>query len=208
LIILIIVYIWGNCLLVSLFIYNKVIIQIISPINNLQQALLSNSIKDNKIFEYEYDEFINDFFLTCKELLTKQIDKSSKEKVIDNLNHHLISKEKSKDSEENKYAKNLRLNNDILKNLMNQQKSLMDFSKYIETNENNYLENYLVKRLVLIILVIKIIILKLNLTILYKIKILLNLKRRKKKKKIENLLKNYFKYLNIFTIFWIIIKEI
>ena len=145
LIILIIVYIWGNCLLVSLFIYNKVIIQIISPINNLQQALLSNSIKDNKIFEYEYDEFINDFFLTCKELLTKQIDKSSKEKVIDNLNHHLISKEKSKDSEENKYAKNLRLNNDILKNLMNQQKSLMDFSKYIETNENNYLENYLVK---------------------------------------------------------------
>ena len=28
---------------------------------------------------------------------------------------------------------------------MNQQKSLMDFSKYIETNENNYLENYLVK---------------------------------------------------------------
>ena len=107
LIILIIVYIWGNCLLVSLFIYNKVIIQLVSPINNLQQALLSNSIKDNKIFEYEYDEFINDFFLTCKELLTKQIDKSSKEKVIDNLNHHLISKEKSKDSEENKYAKNL-----------------------------------------------------------------------------------------------------
>ena len=145
LIILIIVYIWGNCLLVSLFIYNKVIIQLVSPINNLQQALLSNSIKDNKIFEYEYDEFINDFFLTCKELLTKQIDKSSKEKVIDNLFHHLISKEKSKDSEENKYAKNLRLNNDILNNLMNQQKSLMDFSKYIETNENNYLENYLAK---------------------------------------------------------------
>ena len=145
LIILIIVYIWGICLLVSLFIFNKVIIQLVSPINNLQQVLLSNSIKDNKIFEYKYDDFINDLFLTCKELLTNQIDKSSKEKVIDNLNHHLISKEKSKDSEENKYAKNLRLNNDILKNLMNQQKSLMDFSKYIETNENNYLENYLVK---------------------------------------------------------------
>ena len=143
LIILIIVYIWAICLLISLFIYNKVIIQIISPINNLQQTLLSNSIKDKNIFEYEYDEFINDLFLTCKELLTKQID--SKEKVIDNLNHNLISKEKIKDSEESKYAKNLRINNDIMNKLMNRQKSLMDFSKYIETNENNYLENYLDK---------------------------------------------------------------
>ena len=120
--------------MISLFIYNKVIIQIISPINNLQQTLLSNSIKDKNIFEYEYDEFINDLFLTCKELLTKQID--SKEKVIDNLNHSLISKEKIKDSEESKYAKNLRINNDIMNKLMNRQKSLMDFSKYIETNEN------------------------------------------------------------------------
>ena len=100
LIILIIVYIWAICLLISLFIYNKVIIQIISPIHNLQQTLLSNSIKDKNIFEYEYDEFINDLFLTCKELLTKQID--SKEKVIDNLNQSLISKEKIKDSEESK----------------------------------------------------------------------------------------------------------
>ena len=131
--------------MVSLLIYNKVIIQLISPIKNLQQALLSNSIKDKNIFEYEYDEFINDLFLTCKELLTKQIDKISKEKIIDKLNHSLISKEKNKDSEENKYAKNLRINNDIMNKLIDQQKSLMDFSKYIETNENNYLENYLDK---------------------------------------------------------------
>ena len=145
LIILIIVYIWGICLLVSLIIYNKVIIQLISPIKNLQQALLSNSIKEKNIFGYEYDEFINDLFLTCKELLTRQIDKSSREKVIDNLKLDLIYKEKSKDTEENKYAKNLRINNDIMNKLINQQKSLMDFSKYIETNENNYLENYLDK---------------------------------------------------------------
>ena len=143
LIILIIVYIWAICLLISLFIYNKVIIQLISPIKNLQQILLSNSIKEKNTFEYEYDEFINDLFLTCKELLTKQIDKSSKEKVIDNMNHGLISKEKIKDSEENKYTKNLRINNDIMNKLIDQQKSLMDFSKYIEINENNYLDNYL-----------------------------------------------------------------
>jgi hypothetical protein len=126
-----------------LFIYNKVINQIIEPIYSLQSSLISNTIKDKNIFEYEYDEFINELFLTCKEYLTRQIDRSNKGKEMDNLNLHSISKEKIKDTEENKYTKNLRINNDILNNLINQQKSLMDFSKYIETNENNCLDNYL-----------------------------------------------------------------
>ena len=143
LIILLIVYIWFICLLVNLFIYNKVINQIIKPIYNLQSALISNTIKDKNIFEYEYDESINELFLTCKEYLTRQIDRSNKGKELDNLNLHSIYKEKIKDTEENKYTKNLRINNDILNNLINQQKSLMNFSKYIETNENNCLYNYL-----------------------------------------------------------------
>ena len=92
LIILIIVYIWAICLLVNLFIYNKIINQIIEPIYNLQNALISNTIKDKNIFEYEYDEFINELFLTCKEYLTKQIDRSNKVKEMDNLNHPSISK--------------------------------------------------------------------------------------------------------------------
>ena len=145
LIILIIVYIWAICLLVNLFIYNKIIKQLIEPIYNLQEALISNSIKDKNIFEYEYDEFINELFLTCKEYLTRQIDRSNKGKEIDNLNHSSISKEKSKDTEENKYIKNLRVNYDIMNNLINQQKNLMDFSKYIETNENDCVDDYLDK---------------------------------------------------------------
>ena len=145
LIILIIIYIWFICLLINLYIFEKVIKQIIIPIQNLLKAISSNSIKDKLIFEYEYDEFINDLFLTCKELLTRQVDKSYKEKRIENLEEQLISNEKNKDTEENKYAKNLRINNDIMNKLINQQKSLMDFSKYIETNENNSLENYLDK---------------------------------------------------------------
>jgi len=143
LIILIIVYIWAICLLVNLFIYNKIINQIIEPIYNLQNALISNTIKDKNIFEYEYDEFINELFLTCKEYLTRQIDRSNKVKEMDSLNHPSISKEKSKDLEENKYTKNLIINNDIMNNLINQQKSLMDYSKYIEINENNCLDNYI-----------------------------------------------------------------
>ena len=145
LIILIIVYIWAICLLVNLFIYNKIIKQLIEPIYNLQEALISNSIKDKNIFEYEYDEFINELFLTCKELLTRQIDRYNKGKEIDNLNHPSITKEKSKDTEENKYTKNLRVNSDIMNNLINQQKGLMDFSKYIETNENDCVDDCLDK---------------------------------------------------------------
>jgi len=146
LIILIIIYIWSICLIINLLISIKVIKQLIVPIKNLQETLLSNSIKDKKIFEYEYDEFINDLFLTCKELLTRQIDKSSKGKGIENFIHSsIISKEKIKDIEENKYSKNLKINNDIMNKLLKEQKSLMDFSKYIETNENDNLENDLDK---------------------------------------------------------------
>ena len=138
--ILIIFYIWFFCLLTNIIIFNKVNKQIIEPIKKLQKALLSNLIKDAKIFEYEYDEIINELFLTCKKILSRKIDKGNKEKELDNLSNLSISKEKS-DSEENKYTKNLRINNYLMNKLINEQKNLMDFSKYIETNENNILEN-------------------------------------------------------------------
>ena len=124
----------------NIIIFNKVNKQIIEPIKKLQKALLSNLIKDAKIFEYEYDEIINEFFLTCKKILSRKIDKGNKEKELDNLSNLSISKEKS-DSEENKYTKNLRINNYLMNKLINEKKNLMDFSKYIVTNENNILEN-------------------------------------------------------------------
>ena len=135
---LLILYIWLFCLLINIFIFNKVIKQIIEPIENLQEALISNSIKNPKIFEYEYDDIINELFLTSKEYLSGQIDKNSKEKGLDILNS--ISKEKS-DTEENKFINNLRINNYIMNKLINEQEILMDFSKYIEINENNNLQN-------------------------------------------------------------------
>ena len=106
----------------------------------MQEALISNSIKDMKIFEYEYDDIINELFLTCKEFLSGLIDKDNKEKGLD-LSYKLsLSKEKSK-IEENKYTKNLKINNYIMNKLINEQKILMDFSKFIEINENNILQN-------------------------------------------------------------------
>ena len=140
--ILIIVYIWSFCLIINIIIFNKVIRQLIEPIKKLQEALISNSIKDVKIFEYEYDDIINDLFLTCKQFLIGQIDKENKENGLDHLNSLSISKDKYVGSEENKYEKNLRINNYIMNKLINQQKILMDFSKYIEINENNILQDY------------------------------------------------------------------
>jgi len=138
--ILIIVYIWLFCFLVNIIIFNKVNKQLLEPIKKLQETLLSDSIKDAKLFEYEYDEIINELFLTCKEFLSGKIDKANKEKELDNLNNLSISKEKS-NKEENKYNKNLKINNYLMNKLIKEQNFLMDFSKYIETNENNILEN-------------------------------------------------------------------
>ena len=102
--------------------------------------LLSDSIKKIEIFEYEYDEIINELFLTCKQILSRKIDKGNKEKGLDNLSNLSISKEKP-DSEDYKYAKNLKIDNYLMNKLINEQKNLMDFSRYIEINENNILEN-------------------------------------------------------------------
>jgi hypothetical protein len=126
--------------LTNIFIFIKVNKQLIEPIKKLEETLLSDSIKDAKIFEYEYDDIINELFLTCKEFLCGKIDKGNKEKVLDILSNLSISKEKS-DTEENKYTKNLRINNYLMNKLINEQQILMDFSKYIEINENNILEN-------------------------------------------------------------------
>ena len=136
--ILIIVYIWCFCLLINISIFKKVIKQLIEPFKNLEEALVSNSIKQEKIFEYKYDDIINELFLTCKEFLNGQIDKNNSEKGLDIINS--ISKEKSV-TKENKIAKNLRINNYIMNKLINDQEILMDFSKYIEINENNTLQN-------------------------------------------------------------------
>jgi len=140
--ILIIVYIWSFCLLINIFIFNKVINQLIEPIKNLQETLASNSIRDVNIFEYEYDDIINELFLSCKQFLIGEINKGNKEKGLDFFNSISITEDKNNDVEENKYEKNLRINNYMMNKLMNQQKILMDFSKYIETNENNILQNY------------------------------------------------------------------
>ena len=138
--ILIIVYIWFFCLFTNIIIFNKVKNQLIEPIKKLQEMLLSDSIKKIEIFEYEYDEIINELFLTCKQILSRKIDKGNKEKGLDNLSNLSISKEKP-DSEDYKYAKNLKIDNYLMNKLINEQKNLMDFSRYIEINENNILEN-------------------------------------------------------------------
>ena len=109
--------------MINIIIFYKVIKKIIEPFKKLKEALISNSIKDVKIFEYEYDDIINELFLF-------------------HLNSLSISKEKYADSEDNKFEKNLRINNYLMNKLMKQQKILMDFSKYIGINENNILQNY------------------------------------------------------------------
>ena len=135
LIILLIVYIWGICLFINLVIYNKVQFQLTDPIKKLQEAIESNSIKDENIFKYEYDEVINELFVTSRELLSGQIDMINDEKGMGQFNILSKPKDKEKNIDSNLYKKNLIINNDIMNKLILEQQNMMDFSKNIKTNE-------------------------------------------------------------------------
>ena len=117
------------------FIYRKIIIQLTEPITKLQEAIESSSIKDENIFIYEYDDFIQELFLTAKELLSGQIDKNSSEKGLNQFNILSIPKDKQKNIDKNLYQKNLIINNDIMNQLIKEQQNMLDYSKNIEINE-------------------------------------------------------------------------
>ena len=132
-IIIMILYTWIFCLIINLIIFGKVIKQLTEPIKKIQEAIESSSIKDENIFKYEYDEFINDLFLTCKELLSGQIDNNN-EKGLGQFNILSIPKDK-KNIDKNIYEKNLIINNDIMNQLIREHQNMMDFSKNIKINE-------------------------------------------------------------------------
>ena len=140
LIILLIVYIWGICLFVNLIIFCKVGFQLTEPIKKLQEAIESSSLKDENIFKYEYDEVINELFLTSRELLSGQIDMNNDEKGLEHFNILSKPKDKDKNLDNNLYKKNLIINNDIMNKLIMEQQNMMDFSKNIKTNEE--LDNF------------------------------------------------------------------
>ena len=127
-------YTWIILLVLNLFIYRKIIIQLTEPITKLQEAIESSSIKDENIFIYEYDDIIQELFLTAKELLSGQIDKNSSEKGLNQFNILSIPKDKQKNIDKNIYQKNLIIDNDLMNELI--QKQQEDFSKDIKINED------------------------------------------------------------------------
>ena len=140
-IILLFTYNWTLCLVFNLIIFYKVINHLTEPFKKLREAVQTSSIKDENNFTYEYDEIINELFITCKELITGKIDKSNKEKGLNNFNILSLPKDIQKDIEENRYIKNLIINNDIMNQLIIQQQTMMDFSKNIQLNDFNNANN-------------------------------------------------------------------
>ena len=136
-IILLFVYNWSICLVINLLIFNKIINRLTEPFKKLREAVQTSSIKDENNFTYEFDEIINDLFVTCKELITGKIDKSNREKGLNNFNILSQPKDSQKDIEENRYIKNLIVNNDMMNQLIIQQQTMMDFSKNIQLNDFN-----------------------------------------------------------------------
>ena len=150
LIVILILYIWLICLAINMLIFCKVIKQITEPIYKLQEAIESNNIKDEKVFNYEYDDIINELFITCKELLTRQIDTKNSNKYTNQFNILNSGKDKDNMIDKNKYEKNLIINNDIMNKLINEQQNMNDLSSNIDVNkeldidlENNKEEDHL-----------------------------------------------------------------
>ena len=135
LIVIIIIYTWIILLAINIIIFYKIINKLKEKKKKLQEAIESSSIKDENIFKYEYDEFINELFITSKELLTGQIDKNRNDKGLDQFNILSIPKDKQKSIDKNIYQRNLIINRDIMTQLIDEQQNMMDFSKYIKINE-------------------------------------------------------------------------
>ena len=134
LIVILILYIWILCLIINMLIFCKVIKQITEPIYKLQKAIESNNIKDESVFKYEYDDIINELFITCKELLTRQIDTSNNTKYSNQFNILNSRNDKNNLIDKSKYEKNLIINNDIMNQLINEQQNMNDLSGNIDIN--------------------------------------------------------------------------
>ena len=117
-----------------MLIFYKVIKQITEPIYKLQEAIEANNVKDENVFKYEYDDIINELFITCKELITRQIDTRNNTKYSKQFNILNSGNDKNDVIDKNKYEKNLIINNDIMNELINEQQNMNDLSENIDTN--------------------------------------------------------------------------
>ena len=117
-----------------MLIFYKVIKQITEPIYKLQEAIEANNVKDENVFKYEYDDIINELFITCKELITRQIDTRNNTKYSKQFNILNSGNDKNNVIDKSKYEKNLIINNDIMNELINEQQNMNDLSENIDTN--------------------------------------------------------------------------
>ena len=137
------IFIWIICIAINLIIFSKIINNWIQPIINLQEGIESNSIKDKNIFKYEHDDIINELFCTCKELLFGQINNTKND--LNNFN--ITENNKNRKIDENRYKKNLIIDNDLMNQLINQQQNMMDFSKNILLNDpKNKFKNHKINK--------------------------------------------------------------
>ena len=141
LIVILIIYIWLICFAINMLIFYKIIKQITEPIYKLLEAIKTNNIKDETIFKYEYDDIINELFITCKELLTRQIDTSNSLKFSNQFNVLNIGKEEHNLVDKNKYEKNLIINNDLMNRLISEQQNLNDLSDDIDINTDTDIDD-------------------------------------------------------------------
>ena len=88
---------------------------ITNPLIKLKKAIEQMSFNDDKIFEYKYDDIINDLFIMCKELVNR--DELKKTKKVNIFNEYKFSKD-NENKKTDILDKNSRINERRNRNLI------------------------------------------------------------------------------------------
>ena len=123
LVFLTLMFLWVSLVFIIIFIMYKVKYLVIKPILELKDILNSKEINDESNFGYKYDDDINEFFNSCKLLLSSNKEGNSNDfKSSETFINTMINNQKNKDDNLNNKNNNMILNLKMINSLIDSQK--------------------------------------------------------------------------------------
>ena len=130
-------FLWGILLFTIICILNRVKYIVIKPILNLREVLNKREITDETKFEYQYDDQINEFFRSCKLLLSSntsnETNKNELTNMVDKTAYDVINSS-NKDDKQNINNNNMILNLKMINELIESDKKKKSNGTIIEWN--------------------------------------------------------------------------
>jgi len=135
LIFLLLMYTWIILFFIIIYIMNKIKYLVIRPILELKDILNSKEITDETNFEYNYDDDINEFFQTCKLLLSPNKERQSNGSInSETFLNIIINHSRKNDDNQNNQNCNMILNLKMINELIDSEKMQEIKGNIIEWN--------------------------------------------------------------------------